>query len=103
MLKDDSRGAGHITMISAMLMGRPQIITQAEVVQDYLELGRHAVGVPFNQPEAAAQAMRWVLEHSEQARHQARAAQRLALERYTNAAIGQSFLHLMKTLNVLKS
>ncbi len=47
LVNDDSRGAGHITMVAAMLMGKAQIISRAAVTLDYFDDGRTALGVPI--------------------------------------------------------
>jgi hypothetical protein len=35
LLKDDSRGAGHITAVATMFIGTPQIVSDADVLRDY--------------------------------------------------------------------
>ncbi len=44
-LKDASTGAGHITIVSAMQLGIPQIITTLPTVSDYFVDGQHGVFV----------------------------------------------------------
>ncbi len=44
-LKDASTGAGHITIVSAMQLGIPQIITELTTVSDYFIAGQHGLFV----------------------------------------------------------
>src|SRR5262245_6380925 len=42
-LQDASTGAGHMTIVSAMQLGLPQIITRVDVINDYVADGKHAL------------------------------------------------------------
>lgn len=57
LLKDDGRGAGHITAVAAMQMGVPQIFTQAQVLAEYCVDGVAGIAVPFGDVGATAAAM----------------------------------------------
>lgn len=41
ILNDDSRGAGHITLVASMMMGKPQIFTKAKAIAEYCENSVH--------------------------------------------------------------
>jgi glycosyltransferase involved in cell wall biosynthesis len=47
LLKDETRGAGHITTVSSMLLGKPQIFSDADVLRDYVTAGQHGIAVPI--------------------------------------------------------
>ena len=57
LLRDDGRGAGHITAVAAMQMGVPQVFTRAEVLAEYCVDGVAGLAVPFGDVEATAAAM----------------------------------------------
>ena len=56
LLRDDNRGAGHITMVASMLLGKAQIVTRAQVVQDYVAEDRHALMVEVGSSSGFTQA-----------------------------------------------
>jgi glycosyltransferase involved in cell wall biosynthesis len=55
---DESTGAGHMTIVSAMLLGKPQIVTRVKTVDDYFFDGVHGISVPARDPEALRDALR---------------------------------------------
>jgi glycosyltransferase involved in cell wall biosynthesis len=57
LLKDDHRGAGHITAVIAMHKGRPSIYSRAQGLKDYLRDGETGIAVPFHDAAAAAAAI----------------------------------------------
>jgi glycosyltransferase involved in cell wall biosynthesis len=57
LLKDDLRGAGHITVVSAMHLGRPQIFSDAGVLRDYVSNGEHGIGVPMRDAKKVRRAI----------------------------------------------
>jgi Glycosyl transferases group 1 len=57
LLKDAARGAGHITAVSAMLLGKPQIFSDADVLKDYVIDGEHGISVPMGDVVAVRQAV----------------------------------------------
>jgi glycosyltransferase involved in cell wall biosynthesis len=61
LLRDGSRGAGHITVVTAMHLGIPQIYSEAEVLRDYFPDDRFGLAVPIGDAATAASAMRQVL------------------------------------------
>ena len=48
LVDDDKRGAGHITIVAAMLMKKPQIISNVAVIKEYFINTLHGVSVPLN-------------------------------------------------------
>lgn len=57
LVNDDERGAGHITVVSSMLMAKPQIISNVEVLSDYFTDGVHGYTVPISSPEKVSYAI----------------------------------------------
>jgi glycosyltransferase involved in cell wall biosynthesis len=55
---DESTGAGHMTIVSAMLLGKPQIVTRVKTVDDYFFDGLHGISVPARDPAALRAAIR---------------------------------------------
>jgi glycosyltransferase involved in cell wall biosynthesis len=64
LLRDGSRGAGHITVVTAMHLGVPQIYSETEVLREYFPLHGFGHPVPIGDPGAVADKMRSILESS---------------------------------------
>jgi hypothetical protein len=64
-LLDNSTGAGHMTFVHAMQLGKPQIVTDVEGTNDYFFDGVHGFRVPPEDVEAMRGAIRKLLEESE--------------------------------------
>lgn len=62
LLRDGGRGAGHITVVTAMHLGVPQIHSDTEVLREYLPGPRFGTPVPIGDAAAAAAAMREALK-----------------------------------------
>jgi len=76
LLRDDSRGAGHITVVTAMHLGVPQIHSETEVLREYLCLPVFSRPVPIGDAEAVARAMRAVIAEADTPEASDRAAAR---------------------------
>lgn len=50
-------GAGHITMVIAMLLGKTQIISDVPTISDYFVGGVHGITVPLNDTDAVRKAI----------------------------------------------
>lgn len=61
LLNDDRRGAGHITVVTALHLGVPQIHSDARVLQEYVPLEFLSHPVPIGDAQAAADAIRAAL------------------------------------------
>jgi len=57
LVKDASRGAGHISAVSAMLLAKPQIFSDVAPIAEYLADDVNGLAVPPADPEAAAAAI----------------------------------------------
>ena len=62
LLRDGTRGAGHITVVTAMHLGVPQIYSETEVLREYFPDERFGVAVPIGDAKAAAEAIREAVE-----------------------------------------
>lgn len=62
-LADASRGAGHITLVSAMHLGKPQVVTDVEPVSDYVFHGFNALLVPSGDARMLAEATTRLFEN----------------------------------------
>jgi hypothetical protein len=63
LLRDGSRGAGHITVVTAMHLGVPQIHSDSEVLREYLPpVAGFGLPVPLGDAAATADRMRQVLD-----------------------------------------
>ena len=61
LLKDNDRGAGHITAVAAMLAGTPQIFSDVEVIRDYLVDDVSAIGIGLGDAAALRRAIELLL------------------------------------------
>lgn len=66
LLNDDTRGAGHITVVTALHMGIPQIHTETKVLREYLPDSRFSIPVPIGDAEKVAAAMQTALSTASQ-------------------------------------
>jgi glycosyltransferase involved in cell wall biosynthesis len=78
LLRDDSRGAGHITVVTAMHLGVPQIYSETVVLREYFCAPGFGQAVPLGDVDRVAAAMRDVLATSGQPQAEALAAARKA-------------------------
>lgn len=58
LVTDAERGAGHISAVSAMLLGKPQIFSDVSPLQDYLSDGVNGIAVPIADVESVVVAIR---------------------------------------------
>ncbi len=61
LLRDGSRGAGHITVVTAMHLGVPQIYSETAVLREYFPIAGVGLPVPVGDATAVADRMRQVL------------------------------------------
>lgn len=87
LLNDDQRGAGHITMVAAMMLGKAQVVSDAQVIADYVESPTHALKIPIGNTFAAAQAFRRLIDATGERIAMERSAQAHAFAHYSNSAI----------------
>jgi hypothetical protein len=65
LVKDDERGAGHITAVAAMLLGTPQIVSDAQVLSDYFVEGYNCIKVPMGDTASVRFAIEILLTRSD--------------------------------------
>jgi Glycosyl transferases group 1 len=61
------RGAGLITYLNAMALGKPVIVTDSPAVGEYVEHGRTGIVVPPEDPKALRDALTWAVAPENQA------------------------------------
>jgi glycosyltransferase involved in cell wall biosynthesis len=57
LVTDADRGAGHISAVTAMLLGKPQIFSDVEPLADYLIDDFNGIAVPIGDVGAVAKAI----------------------------------------------
>ena len=57
LVKDSTRGAGHITAVAGMLLAKPHIFSDVETLSGYLKDGRYGIGIPLGDPAALNRAV----------------------------------------------
>jgi glycosyltransferase involved in cell wall biosynthesis len=98
LLNDSQRGAGHITIVSAMMLGKAQVVSDASVIQDYVINGEHALNVPLADVDACARAFSQLLNNPELAAQMGQRGRAHALAHYTNDAIARELLRVIHTV-----
>lgn len=105
LVRDADRGAGHITIVTAMHCARPQIISDVETALDYFTPGEHALTVPLADPAAVRAAMQSLMDDPERADRMGRAARDYAARELTHArrsaVLEQRLRHWLDTEEVL--
>ncbi len=95
LLNDSSRGAGHITMVAAMFLGVPQIVTDTGVVKDYFTHEQHGISVPLGAPDAFRQAVLELRDDTSTRLRTSKNAQAFAMAHFTNDAVAARFLEII--------
>lgn len=68
LIKDNERGAGHITAVAAMMLGVPQIVSDASVLNDYFIDGYNCIKVDIGNASAVRAAIVGLLASSDLAK-----------------------------------
>jgi hypothetical protein len=95
LLNDDLRGAGHITVVSAMHLGRPQVFSDAGVLRDYVRNGEHGIGVPMGDAQKVRQAILDLLVDADRSEHYGAQAKQFATAHLSNDAFQDQLLKLV--------
>jgi len=91
LVVDAGRGAGHISSVSAMLLGKPQIFSDVAPLKDYLKDGWNGIGVPVGNVDAVADAIRKLRDDPELAQRLGSAGRSFALAELSyEASAGRS-------------
>jgi glycosyltransferase involved in cell wall biosynthesis len=80
LVVDSDRGAGHISAVSAMLLGKPQIFSNVAPLADYLIDDFNALAVPIGDSAATANAIRRLKDDPKLAQRLGSAGRSFALE-----------------------
>ena len=83
LVLDADRGAGHISSVSAMHLGKSQIFSDVAPLRDYLIDGFNGIAVPVADVDAVAAAIRTLLDDSTLRKELAANGRRFALEHLT--------------------
>lgn len=78
LVRDAQRGAGHISAVTAMLLGKPQIFTDVGPLEDYLHDQINGIAVGLEDVEAVARAIRKLRDNPGLARKLGQSGQNLA-------------------------
>jgi hypothetical protein len=95
LLNDDLRGAGHITVVSAMHLGRPQVFSDAGVLHDYVRNGEHGIGVPMGDVQKVRQAIIDLLADAERSERYGALARQFATAHLSNDAFQDQLMKLV--------
>lgn len=91
LVVDAARGAGHISAVSAMLLGKPQIFSDVAPISDYLKDGFNGIAVPVGDVDAVANAIRKLRDDPDLAKRLGSAGRSFALEELSyKASAGRS-------------
>lgn len=102
LLKDDLRGAGHITMVAAMQFGVPQIVTRAKVTRDYFSDGVHGLGVDFGDASQFGAAVRRLASSPSERQAMGEAAKRHALSQFSHESVVRQVKGLLVDLGLIR-
>jgi hypothetical protein len=88
LMRDTVRTAGQQTYLNAMVLGKPVVVTDSPGVRDYISDGETGIIVPPENPQALAEALRWILDPDNQAavEEMCARAKDVALARFSPAA-----------------
>ncbi|HEY0433677.1 MAG TPA: glycosyltransferase, partial [Chitinophagaceae bacterium] len=92
LLKDDRRGAGHITVVSAMHLGKPQVFSSARVLRDYVQDGEHGIAVPIGDAVRVRMAVLDLLSNRDKSEYYAARAREFAVARLSNEVFQEQIL-----------
>jgi glycosyltransferase involved in cell wall biosynthesis len=95
LLKDSARGAGHITAVSSMLLGKPQVFSDVGTLTEYLEDGRHGIAVPLRDREAFSRAVQRLMSEPELAKRLGNAAREHALADLSHAKFMEGIVSII--------
>lgn len=95
LLKDDMRGAGHITLVSAMFLGIPQIVSSAAVLDDYFIHEEHGLNVTIGSAQEFRKTLDRLLNNPEQKQMMGQSSKEYAMKNFTNNVIAERFVEIV--------
>ena len=78
-LQDSSRGAGHITAVTGMLLAKPHVFSNVGTLSEYLRDGREGIAVPIGDASAIRTAVKRLVSSPELAKKMGHAGRKRAL------------------------
>ncbi len=98
LLKNDHRGAGHMTAVSGMMLAKPHVFSDAEVLKGYLTSGQHGISVPLGAWEETRDAIVQLYNNIGLAEEQGSAAREYARAHLSNHAFQRRIHSLLHAL-----
>lgn len=98
LVVDPKRGAGHISSVSAMHLGKPQIFSDVPPLSDYLTDDFNGIAVPLGDVEAVSNAICKLRDEPELAERLGSAGRELALELLTYEVSAGRSVHALSSL-----
>ena len=95
LVNDSTRGAGHITAVSGMLLGKPHIFSNVTTLSEYLKDGRHGIAVPLGDRAAVNQAVKRLASDPALAASMGNAARDHALREMSHAKFMERVTEVM--------
>lgn len=95
LVNDATRGAGHITAVSGMLLGKPHIFSDVETLREYIEDGRDGLAVPLGDAAAFNRAIRRLASDPALAEQMGREGRDHAMREMTHARFMARILDVM--------
>lgn len=98
LLNDSNRGAGHITIVAAMYLGVPQIVTDSSVVREYFVAGEHGLSVELGHADAFRAAVLALRADPLATERMREASVRDAPTMFSNDTVAIEFMRLLSEL-----
>ena len=95
LVKDGTRGAGHITAVAGMLLARPHIYSDVETLSGYLEDGRDGIAIPLGDAAALNRAVTHLAADPALAAKMGHAARDHALREMSNDKFMERIVEVM--------
>ena len=95
LVNDATRGAGHITAVSGMLLGKPHIFSDVATLAGYLKDGRDGIAVPLGDAAAFRHALKRLASDPALAASMGNAARDHALREMSNAKFVERIVAVM--------
>jgi glycosyltransferase involved in cell wall biosynthesis len=99
LVKDNDRGAGHITIVTAMFAGTPQIVSDVDVIKDYVVDGVSAITVPLRAVEAVRSGINKIINDPSNAARLSENAKRYAHSWLTNDSATERIMSALDKLS----
>jgi glycosyltransferase involved in cell wall biosynthesis len=95
LVVDANRGAGHISAVSAMLLGKPQIFSDVAPLSDYLFNDFNGIAVPVGDVDSVANAIRRLKDDPELAERLGATGRSFALEKMSHSGSARRMANIL--------